>query len=301
MKRDIYATVTSVTLLITLTFSLFLIVSDNLLPFTTQATVKTTSIDIVPEVSGYIDAFYVHEGETVQAGDPLFKIDARQYDIAKDKAEAQFLQAKSQWEKAQHSLKRVQSLSHKSLVSQEALDNARTAEKSAKATFLSAQADLDMAKLNVDRTLVKAQAKGIVTNLTYSKGMYVSTASQVVHLVRDSVKWIEVDFTEKGLSSLHINQVVNIVYDAIPNKVFHGKIAAIDHAINSGLNSKNQLGEISDETRWIRPQQKVRVRVVPEEKKLPLIAGSRASVMVRDGKKISDYWMTLLSWLRFIY
>ena len=47
MKRDIYAYITTASLAVALTFSVFLVVSDNVLPFTTQARVKTTSVDVV--------------------------------------------------------------------------------------------------------------------------------------------------------------------------------------------------------------------------------------------------------------
>ncbi|MEI8633336.1 efflux RND transporter periplasmic adaptor subunit [Vibrio sp. PP-XX7] len=140
----------------------------------------------------------------------------------------------------------------------------------------------------------------VVTNLSYAQGMYASTATTVIHLVQNA-RWLEVDFTEKGLGVLKLNQEVDIVYDAIPNRVFLGKIVAIDRAISSGVNNKNQLVEISDESRWIRPQQKIRVRVAPEKRNLLIVGGSRASVMVRGSGGIADTWMTVLSWFRFVY
>jgi multidrug resistance efflux pump len=158
-----------------------------------------------------------------------------------------------------------------------------------------------MAQLNIDRTLVKAKEASIVTNLSFTKGMYASPATTVIHLVKNEQQWIEADFTEKGLSTLKNAHEVNIVYDAIPNQVFKGQIVSIDQAISSGLSSHNQLGEITSETRWIRPQQKVRVRITSEQQPDLIVAGSRASVMVSDGSIISNAWMTLLSWLRFIY
>jgi len=210
-------------------------------------------------------------------------------------------QVTSSWVKAQNYLRRIEQLSKRSSVSKEALDEAKSNEAIAHADYLSAQASLNLAQLNLDRTLVKAKEASVVTNLSFTKGMYASPATSVIHLVKVDKQWIEADFTEKGLSALKHDQTVNIVYDAIPNKVFKGKIVSIDQAISSGLSNQNQLGEIASETRWIRPQQKIRVRIMPEEKPNTVVAGSRASVMVREGAIVSDSWMTLLSWLRFIY
>jgi RND family efflux transporter MFP subunit len=301
MKRDVYAYITTVTLVIAFGFSAFLIYSDNALPFTTQATVKTTSVDVIPEVKGYIEAIYVHEGEKVTAGTPLFQIDPQTYEIEKKKSQAMLLQAKSRWAKSKHYLGRINLLRQRSSVSKEALDEAQVDETVAQADYLSAQADLQMAQLNLDRTLVKAKENSIVTNLSFTKGMYASPSTAIIHLVKSDMQWIEVDFTEKGLTALANDKEVNIVYDAIPNQVFRGKIVSIDQAISSGLSNKNQLGQITSETRWIRPQQKIRVRVIADIKSVAIVAGSRASVMLRDDLNISDSWMTLLSWLRFIY
>ncbi|MEI8633337.1 biotin/lipoyl-binding protein [Vibrio sp. PP-XX7] len=135
MKRDVYAYITTLALTIAFGFSVFLIVSDNILPFTTQATVKTMSIDVVPEVSGYIQTIYVKEGQQVHPGERLFDIDPTQYQIARDKAQASFLQAKNQWTQAERHLKRVKALSQQALTSQETLDDALTNEESSRATF----------------------------------------------------------------------------------------------------------------------------------------------------------------------
>ena len=301
MKRDVYAYITTVTLVIAFGFSAFLIYSDNVLPFTTQATVKTTSVNVIPEVKGYIKAIYVHEGQHVKEGTLLFQIDPKTYQIEKQKSQARVAQVKSRWDKANNYLRRVNSLSKRSSISKEAVDEALANEQVAQADYQSALASLEMAQLDLDRTLVKSQEDSIVTNLSYTKGMYASPSTSVIHLVKSDKQWIEADFTEKGLRILKPGQEVNIVYDAIPNHVFSGKVVSIDQAISSGLSNQKQLGKIGSETRWIRPQQKIRVRIIPDQKADSIVAGSRASVMVRNGSIISDTWMTLLSWLRFIY
>jgi len=301
MKRDVYAYLTTFTLAIAFGFSAFLIYSDNALPFTTQATIKTTSVNVVPEVKGYIDAMFVEEGQHVSPGTLLFQIDPQPYEIEKQRAKAAVEQSKSNWLKTKKHLQRIRSLNQQSSASKEALDEAKSNEAIAHATYLSARASLNLTQLNLDRTLVKAKENSIVTNLSFTKGMYASPSTTVVHLVNSEKQWIEADFTEKGLAVLKQAKQVNIVYDAVPNHVFSGNIVSIDRAISSGLSDHNQLGIISTETRWIRPQQKVRVRIIPDQKVPDIVAGSRASVMVSDGAFLSDAWMTLLSWLRLVY
>jgi len=301
MKSDIYAYITTVILVMACGFSLFLIYSDNDLPFTTQATVKTNSVDVIPQVTGYIDQIYVHEGEYIKVGMPLFKINAQTYQITEKKAWAIFLQAQSRWMQAKHDLARMILLKKRNSVSKETVEEAQTREAIAQSVFLSAKTEVDRAKLNVERTLIKAQQEGFVTNLTFTQGMLATTSTPVIHLVKNTGKWIEADFTEKGLGTLKKQPIVDIVYDALPNQVFSGQVISVDHAISSGLSEKNQLGIIASESRWIRPQQKVRVRIISSSLPQALIAGSRASVMVKGDGFLAGAWMHLLSWLRYIY
>jgi RND family efflux transporter MFP subunit len=301
MKRDIYAYLTTAVLIIAIAFSLFLVISDNHIPFTTQATVKTSSIEVVPQVSGYIKKVFVKEGEMVFVGSPLIQIDSSDYEIAKQKADATSLKAQNQWQQTKRHLTRLKTLYKSHSVSKEVLDDAQSSVDNAYSSLLVAQAELTKTQRDIDNSLIVAKHSGMVTNLSFDAGMYVSPTAAVIHLVDDQRLWIAADFTEKGLSALSLNRSVNIVFDAYPNEVYQGHIISIDSAISSGITESNQLAEVTSESRWIRPQQKIRVRIAPDIGPQALIAGSRASVMVRDGKKISDTWMTLLSWMRYFY
>jgi len=298
MKRDIYAYLTTTVLIGAIGFSLFLVISDNRLPFTTQATVKTPDIQVFPEVTGAIEEIFVSEGEQVSAGTALMQIDPTNYELARQKAAASELDATAQWQQAKRHLTRLQNLNS---VSQEVIDDADIAVQNAYATLKIKQAELKKAEHDLENTRVVARQPGIVTNMSYREGMYVTPATSVVHLIDKSSLWIAADFAEKGLSAIDKNREVNIVFDAYPMQVFQGQIVSIDSAINSGVESAGQLAAIQDDGRWIRSQQKIRVRITADIEGAAIVAGGRASVMLRDDHGISNTWMTLLSWMRYIY
>ena len=301
MSRDIYAHITTAVLAVALGFCVFLVISDNRVPFTTQATVKTLAIEVVPEVSGYIEELMVNEGERVTIGTPLFTLDSSAFEIAKQKAQASLDETKSQWQQAQRHLERLQTLYKSKSVSKESLEDGQIAVDEAYGGLLVAKAELKSAERDLSKTQVVAQQTGRITNLAYKTGMYVSSGSPVVDLIDEQALWLDADFTEKGLPALTSGRAVNIVFDAYPMVVFHGHISSVDSAISSGVSSTGQLAEITEETRWIRAQQKIRTRIVLDDDVPMLVAGSRASVMVRDDYSVADTWMTLLSWLRYIY
>ncbi|CAD6558947.1 Colistin resistance protein EmrA [Paraburkholderia hiiakae] len=55
---------------------------------TDDAYLQADSVTIAPKVSGYVTDVYVADNQAVKAGDPLVKLDARQYQVALDQARA---------------------------------------------------------------------------------------------------------------------------------------------------------------------------------------------------------------------
>ncbi|MDR3098190.1 MAG: HlyD family secretion protein [Paraburkholderia sp.] len=55
---------------------------------TDDAYLKADSVTIAPKVSGYVTDVYVADNQAIKAGDPLVKLDARQYEVALDQANA---------------------------------------------------------------------------------------------------------------------------------------------------------------------------------------------------------------------
>lgn len=81
---------TKIRILAGLTFLLFVwyLVADRVTPYTSNARVKAVVIDVVPEVSGYVSAVAVSNGQLVESGDLLARIDQRQYALEVDRAQA---------------------------------------------------------------------------------------------------------------------------------------------------------------------------------------------------------------------
>ncbi|WP_069266025.1 HlyD family secretion protein [Paraburkholderia nodosa] len=55
---------------------------------TDDAYLQADSVTIAPKVSGYVTDVYVADNQAVKVGDPLVKLDARQYQVALDQAQA---------------------------------------------------------------------------------------------------------------------------------------------------------------------------------------------------------------------
>ncbi|OLQ75706.1 multidrug transporter [Photobacterium proteolyticum] len=349
MKDMIYKYAIYAVLAVTVGFSAFLVSSDNVSPFTTQATLHKTIAYIAPEVSGVITSVNVENGQHVNAGDLLFSIDKHTYELAVRQAEAELHQAQEansakwqelqssnqalaqrnvEWHNANIKYTRYQKLLSKGLITQQDFDDARMNARVAKSAVEVANADilrikaelsndkknaaielaeakLATAKLDLSRTDVVALTAGTISNLQLQSGTYISKGSVSLFLVNEASSWLSADFNEKGMSHLQAGAHVWIAFDALPGHVFEGTVINHDRAIFDASNPTNQLSTVTNDTRWIREQQKIRTRIHVDNANAALIAGSRASVIVENGWGVIDAvgyaWIKLVSWFRYIY
>ncbi|WP_050922668.1 HlyD family secretion protein [Vibrio harveyi] len=343
-KYAIYTVFSAATL-----FSAFLVTSDNVSPFTTQATLHRNVATIAPEVSGVITDVMVNNGELVEKGQPLFAIDASSYQLKVAQAKAELRQAResdsAKWQQlaaakqtqsqrefeyhnAKQKLTRNQKLRNKGLATEQELDDAITntqvassaveaanaevkrieAELSTQdrtAAIELAEAKLASAELDLSHTQIVAQTEGVVTNLQLQSGSYITQGTASLLLVDEAHAWISADFNEKGIDKLTNGREVLVSFDALPGKVFTGEISSQERAIYDTNNANGQLSSVTNDTRWIREQQKVRTRITVNELDPSMISGSRASVIVESGNPIMDVigsaWIHLVAMFRYIY
>src|SRR5438309_8878168 len=126
------------------------------------------SIDLRPEVDGRIVEFLVREGQEVEQGTPLFKVDDAQL-------KAQVAQLEAQRDLAQQALARTRELAKQNASSAADLERAE-------ATGRSAQAEYDLQRIRLDRTTVRAPFAGVVGQRYVSVGDYVTTSTKLASL-----------------------------------------------------------------------------------------------------------------------
>ncbi len=257
---------------------------------------------------------------------------ARESDSAKWQQLAAAKQTQSQREFEYHNAKqkltRNQKLRNKGLATEQELDDAITntqvassaveaanaevkrieAELSTQdrtAAIELAEAKLASAELDLSHTQIVAQTEGVVTNLQLQSGSYITQGTASLLLVDEAHAWISADFNEKGIDKLTNGREVLVSFDALPGKVFSGEVSSQERAIYDTNNANGQLSSVTNDTRWIREQQKVRTRITVNELDPSMISGSRASVIVESGNPIMDVigsaWIHLVAMFRYIY
>ncbi len=138
------------------------------------------SVDLRPQITGYVEKVLFEEGSFVQEGDILFVIEQQRYMANLKLAEADLAKAKANLIKVEKDYKRQISLNKQKYASESAVDTARNNLAAAQAAVKQAQANLDLAKINVGYTTIKAPISGYIGKALVTEGNYVSSSSQIL-------------------------------------------------------------------------------------------------------------------------
>jgi RND family efflux transporter MFP subunit len=155
----------------------------------TGRTEPVDSVEIRPRTSGYIQEVRFQSGQLVKKGDVLFVIDPRWNQATFDQRQAEYEQAKSENDRT------TKLLANNAISAEEA--------EARKARCAEAKAALDLAKLDLDYTEVKAPIDGRVSRALLTEGNYVSgnagSASLLTTVVSMNPVYVNADIDEDAL------------------------------------------------------------------------------------------------------
>jgi len=131
------------------------------------------SVDLRPQVAGYIESIHFKDGAEVKAGDLLFVIDPRPFQAEFDHAQALRHQAETRLELARSDLKRAEGLRASKAISEEEYDTRRNTVADLEAGIAAAKAAEATARINLDYTQIKAPIGGKIGRRLVTPGNYV--------------------------------------------------------------------------------------------------------------------------------
>jgi membrane fusion protein (multidrug efflux system) len=201
--------------------------------------------DVAPQSSGRVIETPVDVGQHVSRGAVLIRIQAVDANLRLDearaavaRAEANLKLAESQNALAQTTAKRNASLLERGLVPQTVADEARTqAETSAnnvlvaRASLAQARAQEALADKAVSDVVVLAPFAGYISERRVAAGEFVQPSTAVVTLLRLDPLRLQLTIPAIQAGEIRVGQAVTSRVDAFPDKLFEGKISAVNPAI----------------------------------------------------------------------
>jgi multidrug efflux system membrane fusion protein len=128
------------------------------------------SVEIRARVSGYLQSINFTDGAEVKKGDLLFVIDPRPFQAELDRAQASLEQSQSRYEWTSNEWVRAERLLKSKAISEEEADSRSKAQSQAKDEIASAQAALEVARLNLAYTKITAPIDGRISRRMITEG-----------------------------------------------------------------------------------------------------------------------------------
>jgi multidrug resistance efflux pump len=273
--------ITLVMLLIAIWLSAALWQRYMLAPWTRDGRVRAEVVDVAPEVAGTVIDIPVKDNAFVHKGDVLFTIDPARFKIALAQAQAQVDAAKEDLQLKLADAKRRQGLT--GVVSTEEQDRYKSTATVATAQLDAALAALDLAKLNLERSVLHSPVNGYVTNLRLRVGDYAQAGQPRVAVIDADSYWIIGYFEETKLKRIQAGDPARIKligYD----QPLAGHVETIARGINeqNGGPDRQGLQDVNPVFTWVRLAQRIPVSLhidqVPDG--VVLAAGMTCTVSV---------------------
>lgn len=131
---------------------------------------------------------------------------------------------------------------------------------------LAAKAALDKAKLDLERTVIRAPVDGVVAQNTAQIGQHVAPGAPLMSVVPEAQAYVNANFKESQLARVHIGQPVTLTSDLYGSSVvFHGRVVGLGGGTGSAFSvipAQNATGN------WIKVVQRLPVRIALDPKEL---------------------------------
>ena len=258
------------------------------------------TVEIRPQVSGYLQKVVFAEGKEIRKGDLLFQIDPRPFEAELARASAAEEQATAAAELARADLARGDKLLTSQAISQEEYEQRRASNLNAAAQLKSAQALVQMAQLNLGYTRITSPIDGRVGRAEVTQGNLVSggaggQATRLTTVVsmqpmyayfeaseQDYLKYDDLARSGERPSS---RDSKNPVLMAVGNETkfsHHGYMDFVDNRVNTNTGTLTGRAVFPNPDRYLTPGMFVRVRLIGKGKYKGPLLNDRAIATDQD-------------------
>ncbi|EKS33112.1 efflux RND transporter periplasmic adaptor subunit [Afipia clevelandensis] len=232
--------------------------------------------DVRPRVSGIILSRTFEQGREVKAGEPLYQIDPKPFEVELQAAEAAMAKAEAALLQASQHATRIETLTKSNAASQASNEVAIANLAQAKADLAARNADLSRARLNLDYATIKAPINGIIGAALMSEGVLVvqneaqalATIQQIDSVYADFTQSVNElnklrrDFDRGDLDAVSPDAAkVRLVLDDGSIYPLDGKLLFSDAKVDAGTGQVTLRGEFKNPKRELLPGMFVRVQI----------------------------------------
>jgi membrane fusion protein (multidrug efflux system) len=222
---------------------------------------------VVSQITGVVLETTAEEGEFVEAGQVLARVETDRYRLEVEKAEAALKRLETDYQ-------RKKELFDRKLVSADDFERVSAEMQAQKAAF-------ELAQLDLEHTSIRAPIAGYVSERLVRPGNLVKLHDPVFSITSYDPLLAVLHVPERELSVLHKGLEVAISLDAWPGQTFGGEIIRISPVVDPGTGTFRVTAQISDRDRMLKPGLFGRVEVLYDLRQdVPVIP--RSAVITED-------------------
>jgi len=226
--------------------------------------------EIRSKASGVIQELFVEEGQKVEEGDLVLKLENSDQTLELKQAKIAFDQAKREYER--HS-----KMHEKGVLADEVYDQSAH-------NFESAKADLELAELRLSYTEVTSPLTGTLVKRLVDLGAHIDTGTALFEVMDMDPMLVRIHVPANRMSAIAPGQVIDLICDSNQAKL-KGEIDLISPIVDPGTGTVKVTASIKDASPEIKPGEFVQVRLITDRKDRALLVPNIA-IFEEKGQKV---------------
>jgi RND family efflux transporter MFP subunit len=175
------------------------------------------------QVSGPVVEVPVKEGSWVSKGDVIARIDPTEYEISRKESQGALEQAEATYQDL--------------TLGDEAIDDpdllaGRQAQARIRSGLVGAEARLEQAEYNLEKTVIRAPYAGRVANLSVVVGTRLNVNDSIATIVDLSSVEVDVQVLESEIAALDVGREATVTFTAFPGEEFHGEVVTVNPVVD---------------------------------------------------------------------
>jgi RND family efflux transporter MFP subunit len=187
-------------------------------------------------VAGELQSLSVREGDRVQAGQLLARVDSTEYQARTLQAQQQAESAKAQVDIAQRAFDNNRKLVDQGFISQTALESSSASLAAAQASYRAGLAAVDIARKSLEDTALRAPITGQIAQRLAQAGERVGVDARILEVVDLSQLEVEASVAASDSMAVQVGQTVRLKVEGSGNS-YSGKVARINPSAVAGSRS----------------------------------------------------------------
>jgi len=282
---------------------------------TTGSAKAERTVEVYPQITGFVSKILVAENSFVKKGDILFTIDNEQYELNLESAQDNLLKAKIEYGIRKNQIVESDQSENMQALDQEIkkLDELKKSGKITSDEYENGKLDLEIeyifnkggnidvlksstgltqamisykkAKMDLEYTVVKANLDGYVADLNIVVGQYVNSGTRSMSIVDYENVIMEIPVLESEISQLKVGRQVQVRFEAMKDTVFTGTIKSISPVVDKTTGTGMAQVKIANKNLLVKSGMSGNVRIEGRIYKDRVIVPNEA-VLTRDNRKL---------------